>query len=97
MGKSTIIFKKPDYISIFVIIYPASSSITRKASHHFGKKVFDYLTNKLDRIEKRIEESAEAEEYKENVHKLECFLGVRTITAYHLDKCHFILVAIRFS
>ena len=42
---------------------------------------YDYLTSKLDRIEKRIEELAEAKEYKENVHKLECFLGVKTITA----------------
>ena len=42
---------------------------------------YDYLTGKLDRIEKRIEEFAEKEEYKENVHKLECFLGVKTITA----------------
>ena len=42
---------------------------------------YDYLTGKLDRIEKRIEEFSEDEEYKENVHKLECFLGVKTITA----------------
>jgi transposase len=42
---------------------------------------YDYLTAKLDRIEKRIEELAGKEEYKEKVHKLSCFLGIKTITA----------------
>ena len=42
---------------------------------------YDYLTAKLERIEKRIEELATEEEYREKVHKLECFLGIKTQTA----------------
>ena len=42
---------------------------------------YDYLTKKLERIDNRIKELAEDKDYKENVHKLECFLGVKTITA----------------
>lgn len=42
---------------------------------------YDYLTAKLERLDQRIEELASEDEYKENVHKLECFLGVRTQTA----------------
>ena len=42
---------------------------------------YDYLTAKLERIEKRIEELASEEEYREKVHKLECFLGIKTQTA----------------
>lgn len=42
---------------------------------------FDYLTGKLERLDKRIEELASDEEYKESVGKLSCFLGVKTHTA----------------
>ncbi len=42
---------------------------------------YDYLTAKLERIDKRIEELASEDEYREDVHKLECFLGIRTQTA----------------
>lgn len=42
---------------------------------------YDYLTAKLNRIESRIEEFAGDEDYKEEVHKLECFLGIKTQTA----------------
>lgn len=42
---------------------------------------FDNLTDKLERIDKRIEELASKEEYQENVKKLTCFLGVKTQTA----------------
>jgi transposase len=42
---------------------------------------YDYLTKKLERIDNRIKELAEDKDYKENVHKLECFLGIKTITA----------------
>ena len=42
---------------------------------------FDYLTNKLERLDKRIEELASGETYQENVKKLTCFLGVKTQTA----------------
>lgn len=42
---------------------------------------FDTLTDKLERLDKRIEELSSCEAYKENVHKLSCFIGVKTITA----------------
>ena len=42
---------------------------------------YDYLTAKLDRIEKRIEELAFEEEYRDKVRKLECFLGIKAQTA----------------
>ena len=42
---------------------------------------YDYLTAKLERLEKKIEEIAAEEAYRENVHKLVCFLGIRTQTA----------------
>ncbi|MDC7291917.1 IS110 family transposase [Blautia schinkii] len=42
---------------------------------------FDWLTDKLDRLDKRIEELASGEKYQESVKKLTCFLGVRTQTA----------------
>lgn len=42
---------------------------------------FDHLTGKLERLDKRIEELASREEYRENVQKLSCFLGVKTQTA----------------
>lgn len=42
---------------------------------------YDYLTDKLERLDARIEELASGEEYRENVKKLSCFIGVKTATA----------------
>jgi len=42
---------------------------------------YDNLTNKLERLNKRIEELATNESYHENVRKLSCFIGVKTVTA----------------
>jgi transposase len=42
---------------------------------------YDNLTDKLERFDKRIEELASNETYQENVRKLSCFLGVKTVTA----------------
>ena len=42
---------------------------------------YDTLTDKLERLDKRIEELASGETYHENVRKLSCFIGVKTITA----------------
>lgn len=42
---------------------------------------YDYLTAKLERIDRRIEELADDEAYRENVSKLQCFLGIKTQTA----------------
>jgi transposase len=42
---------------------------------------YDYLVNKIERLDNRIEELASQDEYKENVKKLSCFLGVKTQTA----------------
>ena len=42
---------------------------------------YDNLVDKLDRLDKRIEELAAGETYRENVQKLSCFIGVKTVTA----------------
>ena len=42
---------------------------------------YDQLTEKMERLDRRIEELASDKEYKENVHKLTCFIGVKTTTA----------------
>lgn len=42
---------------------------------------YDHLTDKLERLDRRIEELAQDEDYQENVHKLSCFLGIKTQTA----------------
>ena len=42
---------------------------------------YDQLVDKLERLDKRIEELASGESYKEDVAKLSCFIGVKTITA----------------
>ena len=42
---------------------------------------FDYLTEKIKRIDQRIEELCSEDEYREDVHKLECFLGIKKQTA----------------
>lgn len=41
----------------------------------------DHLIGKLERLDKRIEELASGEEYRVNVQKFSCFLGVKTQTA----------------
>ena len=43
--------------------------------------IYEYLTDKIERIDKRIEELADGERYKENVSKLSCLIGVKTHTA----------------
>lgn len=45
---------------------------------------YNYMSSKIDRIEKRIEEIAFTDEYSERVSKLSCLLGVRTYTAMNL-------------
>ena len=42
---------------------------------------YDYLTGRLGMIEKRIEELANDKDYAENVHKAECFIGIKSQTA----------------
>ncbi len=42
---------------------------------------FTTLTDKLERLDQRIEELASDETYAENVHKLCCFIGIKTVTA----------------
>ena len=42
---------------------------------------YDYLTERLKLIEKRIEDLANNEEYAEKVHKAECFIGIKAQTA----------------
>ena len=42
---------------------------------------FDYLSEKLERLDREIESLASDDRYKEDVGKLSCFLGVKTVTA----------------
>lgn len=42
---------------------------------------YDYLVEKLERLDKRIEELASGDKYKETVKHMECFIGVKTHTA----------------
>jgi len=42
---------------------------------------YEYLTDKLERLDKRIEELAGDERYQTNVKKLSCFIGIKTHTA----------------
>jgi transposase len=42
---------------------------------------YDYLIDKIERLDERIEELASNERYAENVKKLKCLLGVKTYTA----------------
>lgn len=42
---------------------------------------YEYLTDKIERLDKRIDELASRDTYKEEVHRLTCFLGVKTVTA----------------
>lgn len=39
------------------------------------------MTDKIRRLDQRIEELASGEKYREDVHKLSCFIGVKTVTA----------------
>lgn len=45
---------------------------------------YRYLADKIERFDKRIEELASEEEYKEKVQKLGCFIGIKTHTALSL-------------
>jgi transposase len=42
---------------------------------------YDYLRDKIERLDKRIEEFAGSERYRENVKKLTCLIGIKTYTA----------------
>lgn len=42
---------------------------------------FTYLTDKIERLDRQIEEYAQKEEYQEPVKKLCCFMGIKTMTA----------------
>ncbi len=42
---------------------------------------YDHLTDKLECLDQRIEELAQDDEFREGVHKLSCFIGVKTQTA----------------
>ena len=42
---------------------------------------YEYLVEKLKRLDERIEELASGEKYKEKVKKIGCFLGIKTHTA----------------
>lgn len=42
---------------------------------------YEDLNNKVERLDRRIEELASEEEYHDNVKKLTCFLGIKTLTA----------------
>lgn len=42
---------------------------------------YDYLTSKIERLERRIEEIASAEKYQSTVKNMSCFLGIGTHTA----------------
>jgi len=42
---------------------------------------YEYLADKVERMDKRIEELAGGERYQENVKKLSCFMGVKAHTA----------------
>lgn len=45
---------------------------------------YDYLTNKIERLDQRIEELAATEKYQEKVKNLGCLLGIKTHTALSL-------------
>jgi transposase len=42
---------------------------------------YEYLTNKIERLDKKIEELAAGDRYHEDVKKLSCLIGVKTNTA----------------
>lgn len=45
---------------------------------------YQYLSDKIDRFDSRIEELAQKEEYIDKVNRLRCFIGIRTHTALSL-------------
>lgn len=45
---------------------------------------YEYMTSKIERLDDRIEEISQTEEYQEDVKKLSCLLGIRTYTAMNL-------------
>ena len=45
---------------------------------------YEYLTQKIERLENRIEEIATEERYEEKVNKLSCFIGIKAHTALSL-------------
>lgn len=45
---------------------------------------YEYLMDKIERLDQRIEEMASGERYDEKVSKLKCFIGVKTHTALSL-------------
>ena len=42
---------------------------------------YEYITEKIERLDNRIEELASGEKYKEKVKNMGCFLGIKTHTA----------------
>ncbi|MCI7531683.1 MAG: hypothetical protein MSA59_02250, partial [Lachnobacterium sp.] len=44
------------------------------------------LSDKLERLDKRIEELASKDEYRESVKKLCCFIGIKTHTVKPVNK-----------
>lgn len=44
---------------------------------------YDQLTDKLERLDRRIEELATQSEYQEKVQHMSCFLGIKTQTAHY--------------
>ena len=46
---------------------------------------YEYLTSKIERIDKRIEELANEDEYNEKVHKLECLIGIKKYTELSMN------------
>lgn len=47
-------------------------------------RTFDYYTDRINECDIRISEIAETDRYRESVHKLICFKGIRTLTALAL-------------
>jgi len=42
---------------------------------------YEHMTNKIERLDQRIEEIGQGEQYQEKVKKLSCLIGVKTLTA----------------
>jgi transposase len=47
-------------------------------------RTFDYYTDRINECDIKINEIAETDKYRESVHKLICFKGIRTLTALAL-------------
>ena len=54
-------------------------------------QTFETITDRLDSMDKHIAEVSETDKYRENVHKLICFKGIKTLTALALivEVCDF--------